>query len=532
MINIALVALVTGVSPDGLYLDEGADDGVRLGDVVTIVAAGTQKKLAIVELAPHRSRTGPLAAASEGTATPPSRAESGDLFTIRVGSVAAIRKTGAPRRAPAVAKLQPAPKLDPAQAPILWAAAEDGWATPRASGTPTLRPAPAAQAETWRLRGDLSLTTSHVALLDGSQSTSIGTLGSDLEARRGRFLYAHDLRFNAGLPTDEVHESHPYVEPRQLEVGWDTGRWGARGGRLADTDRLASGPVDGAAFRVSSPGEGLHLGGQVYGGLVPALDTLEPSLRDRTVGLAGEAGGQAAGLRIDASLGANAIARDTALARVVAGPQLTVTGDAWSVLVFADTDWKPAFTLSQLYASAYGALTSHLDLGLRYGRQESPAFAYEADGVRQDAWLDARLDFYPAGTFFPRLGYLNDSDGDTWLPGLDYRVAVTRSLDALAGYEYARGPWQESHQGRARLTWRLDTRFLAELDVGGRGTLVYPFSGPGGTSDATDDFEKTGELGAWLRLPADFDLHLYAEGTMAWQNRVVALADLRWRFTP
>jgi hypothetical protein len=31
-------------------------------------------------------------------------------------------------------------------------------------------------------------------------------------------------------------------------------------------------------------------------------------------------------------------------------------------------------------------------------------------------------------------------------------------------------------------------------------------------------------------LPADLDLHLYAEGTMAWQNRLVALADLRWRF--
>jgi hypothetical protein len=55
---------------------------------------------------------------------------------------------------------------------------------------------------------------------------------------------------------------------------------------------------------------------------------------------------------------------------------------------------------------------------------------------------------------------------------------------------------------------------------------VYPAAGP------ESDLEKTAELGAWLSLPGDLDLHLHVEGTLAWQDRVVALADLRWRFGP
>jgi hypothetical protein len=188
-----------------------------------------------------------------------------------------------------------------------------------------------------------------------------------------------------------------------------------------------------------------------------------------------------------------------------------------------DADFEPTFTLSQVYASAFYALTTHTDVGLRYGRLESPAFAFFADGVHHDAWLDSRLDIGSAGTFSPRIGYLRDPDGDTWLPGLDWRVPLSRAFDLFAGYDYARGPWQESHQGRGRVTWRLDGDWLAELDLGARGTQIYPDSGP-------ENLEKTAELGAWMRLPHDFDLHLYAEGTAAWQNRVVALADLRWRF--
>ena len=51
-----------------------------------------------------------------------------------------------------------------------------------------------------------------------------------------------------------------------------------------------------------------------------------------------------------------------------------------------------------------------------------------------------------------------------------YRMltGALRTLDALLGYDYLRGPWQESHTGRARLTWRPEGTTYAEIDAGTR----------------------------------------------------------------
>jgi hypothetical protein len=507
--HVLLPALVSGVSAQGIYLNEGSADGVRIGDSVQIGA----QKLTIVEVGPHHARTGPPA----------------DPFAVKTGVEARVTRSGQPEaNAPAgkATKLAPAPKLDPAQAPTLWAAAEDGWAAPRpfAPADGAARPKPEDEASAWRVRGDLSLTTTHIAALDGSRVTSVGTLGSDLRLARGDFRYRHDLRANGGLPVDIVSEGYPWVEARQLEVGWETETWGARGGRVLSGDRLASGPVDGAALQLQSPGDALHYGGQLYGGLEPAPDTLAPRISDRTAGLGGQVGGRAGDFRLEASAGANTVAHGTRIDRIVVGPEFLATSELLTFVAFTDLDFVPGFTLSQVYGSAYVSIGPHADVGLRYDRLDAPTFGQADAGVRQDVWLDARLDAYPGGTFSPRLGYLTDDAGDTWSPGLDYRVALGRHVDMMLGYDYLRGPWQESHLGRARGTLRLDGSTLSELDLGVRAQQIYPEAG----LDA--DLEKTLELGAWLMLPADLDLHLYAEGTMAWQNRLVALADLRWRF--
>lgn len=509
LLPLFLPALISGVSAQGVFLNEGAADGVRVGDAVTI---GTQK-LTIVEVGPHHARTGPPA----------------DPFALKTGAKVEIERSGQREGAVPAAepvKLTPAPKLDPAKAPTLWSAAEDGWATPRpfAPADAAARAAAKEPASAWRVRGDLSLTTTHIAALDGSRVTSVGTLGSDLQLARDGFRYQHDVRVNGGLPVDIVSEGYPWVEARQLELGWEAETWGARGGRLLSGDRLASGPVDGAAFQLQSPGDALHYGGQIYGGLEPAPDTLAPRVSDRTAGLGAEIGGQVGAFRVEATAGANTVAHGSRIDRIVVGPELLATSELLTFVAFTDLDFVPGFVLSQLYGSAYVSIGPHADVGLRYDRLDAPAFGQADAGARHDLWLDARLDAYPGGTFSPRLGYLTDDAGETWSPGLDYRVGLGRHVDLMLGYDYLRGPWQESHLGRARGTLRLDGSTLSELDLGVRAQQIYPEAG----LDA--DLEKTLELGAWLMLPADLDLHLYAEGTMAWQNRVVALADLRWRF--
>jgi hypothetical protein len=509
----ALQAVVTGVSPDGAYLNRGSLDGVRVGDAVTVAG----QTLTIAEVGPHRARTSPIADALALA------------HSLRAGTHAEIGASGV---APAPASAAPAtprpvaPQVDPAQAPVLWAAAEDGWQAPLPFAGAATTATAAAPASLWRIRGDLSLTTFHSAALDGSRATSVGTLGSRLAVEREALRYEHDVRFNGGLPFEVVRDTHPLVEARQLELGYSTSGFGARGGRLRTDDRLSSGPVDGAALRLSAPGERLDYGGELYGGLVPAPDTLAPDTARRTAGLGGRLGLRRGGWAFETTAGANAIAGDGGLERVVVGPSLDLHDDTWAFSVFTDVDLQPTLVFSQVHASAFWTWSAHGDVGLRYGRFEAPLFGHAAAGAAHDVWLDARFDLGAPGTLWPRLGLLVDPEGESLVPGLDYRVALTRALDARLGYDYTRGPQQESHQGRGTLTWRIDGAVLAELDAGARGTLIYPAAGP------AEDLEKTAELGAWLALPGDLDLHLHAEGTLAWQDRLVALADLRWRFGP
>jgi hypothetical protein len=506
----ALPAVVSGVSPDGVYLDRGHLDGVRVGDVVHVGALA----LTVAEVGTHRARTSPPA----------------DPFSVRVGAAAEIDASAAtpPAGSSAPPKAAPrptAPKIEPAQVPALWAGAEDGWQAPlRFEGT---APPAVAANETWRVRGDLSLTTFHTTALDGTRATSVGTVGSRMSVERETLRYAHDVRFNAGLPFDVVADTHPLVEPRQLEAGYASPTFGARGGRLRTDDRLASGPVDGAAVRLTSPGERLTFGGELYGGLVPAPDTLAPETTRRTAGLGAQVAAHSEGWRLEATAGANAVSGPGGLERLVLGPGLGLHGETLSLTAFTDVDLDPGLVVSQVYASAYWTWSAHGDVGLRYGRFEAPLFGHAAEGASHDVVLDARFDLGAAGTLWPRFALLVDPVGESLVPGLDYRVALTRALDARLGYDYTRGPWQESHQGRGQLTWRPETGgVISEFDAGGRATRVYPAAGP------ESDLEKTAELGAWLSLPGDLDLHLHVEGTLAWQDRVVALADLRWRVGP
>ncbi len=508
----ALSAVVSGVSPDGLYLDRGSHDGVRVGDTVRVGGLS----LTVAEVGARRARTSPPA----------------DPFAVRPGAHAEVDASGpaapvAPAPPPSAAPRPTAPKVEPAQAPALWAGAADGWQAPLPFEGALPEAAAARETSLWRIRGDLSLTTFHTAALDGTRATSVGAVGSRLSIEREALRYEHDLRFNGGLPWDVVADTHPLVEARQLEAGYVTPAFGARGGRLRTDDRLSSGPVDGAALRLTSPGEGLTVGGELYGGLVPAPDTLAPETARRTAGLGALLSAHPGRWHVEATAGANAVSSASGLDRLVVGPSVSASREDWSFTAFTDVDLDPAFVVSQVYASTYWTWSPHGDVGLRYGRFEAPLFGHAADGVSQDVALDARFDLGTPGTLWPRFAVLLDPSGESYVPGLDYRVALTRSLDARLGYDYTRGPWQESHQGRGQVTWRPETGgVLSEFDAGGRTTLIYPAAGP------ESDLEKTAELGAWLTLPGELDLHLYVEGTLAWQDRLVALADLRWRFGP
>lgn len=507
----AVQALVTGVSAEGVYLNVGATSGVRIGDVLELGGV----KLSVVEVGPHQSRTGPPA----------------NPYVVVVGThvqVEVVETPGAPAppsETPA-GPIQPAPKLDPAGAPALWAGAETGWSKPQPFHPRGGKGGPGRdETSPWHVRGDVSLTTTDLVALGGDAS-SFATLGSKLGVSRDSFRYDHDVRLNGSVPTDVVGESSSYLEPRRLEVGWSTPTWGARGGRFMADDRLAGGSVDGAAVRLTSPGDDLDAGAELYGGFVPAEDNLSPTVSERTAGLSGHLGARTGDWRFDATAGANTVAHNATVDRLATGPELVVSHPWVTTVLLATLDLKPSFTLSELYGSTDVTISSHADVGLRYGRFQQPAYGQEMAGAVQEAWLDARLDAEFLGIFSPRFGYLVDDFGTSLCPGLDWRKTLTRSWDVMAGYEYDHGPWQTSQTGRAHVVLRLEDTTLAELALGGRGTVIQPVRG------LASDVEKTVDLGAWLRLPSDLDLHVYAEGTMAWQNRVVALADLRWRFGP
>ncbi|MCA9540057.1 MAG: hypothetical protein KC620_14265, partial [Myxococcales bacterium] len=254
LLGALLAAIVTYVAPDGVYLDEGADDGVRVGDVVQI----GEQRLTIEAVAPGRSRA---------TAPP-------DVYALQAGMPAQITRTGAPaEEAPTTPRKATPPPIAADVAARWWPAAADGWTTPR--------PLPAgvsghtAPTDT-RVAGLLALD-GQLIQLDALRWQAGATFRLAVDA--GGFWYRHDAR--AHYDPTESRYNEPLIEVRRLELGWRGQGFGLRAGRMALADPLAAAALDGAAIAV---GETATV--QLFAGAAPDALDLRPEARHPQVGLA------------------------------------------------------------------------------------------------------------------------------------------------------------------------------------------------------------------------------------------------------
>jgi len=513
MNHVLFAALVSYVASDGLFIDEGAADGVRPGDVVVVLG----ERLIVLDTTEHSARTGPPA----------------HPFAVKPGTPAEVRSSGEAASAPPPTKA-PSPRppaVSDAEAARWWTHAEDGWAEPRPWKRPSSTDSGGGETQTV-FRGDLGLRGT--ALADhgaGGETVGWTTLYSRLDLERGGWWYGHDLRFN--YDAHDGRSSYRPFEAWRAETGWRGHGWGVRGGRMALADPLAGGAVDGAAVDLGPT--------RIFGGVAPDMRSLEPSADAPLVGASAGGALQSDGGRLRGDVWALASGYRGRLDRTAVAPQLRLVSDPVVATALAELDaypdhnplGRPAVDLTRLYLSTLVRPLTWLDASARYAlRRDAVTRELQATGLpltadlHHDLWLDARLDGGGLGTLVPSLGLLWDPAGQTTVPGLDYWVALARWLDGHASWFERRGPEVIVDQGRGGVTFRLDRPWLAELDAAARVDLIrLPERGE-------EQVEPTVELGAWVRFPAGTSLRVSAEHSRADRPRTLAFADLRWRFGP
>lgn len=515
-ITVILAAVVTYVAPDGVYLDEGAADGVREGDVVQI----GETRLTVVAVSPEQARTEP----------PP------NPFALRIGAEARIQRTGAirsPTADPGPRKATP-PAIDAGVAAGWWPAAGDGWVEPRPLPDGARRPTEPAD----RVFGVLAIGG---RLIDYGGATWRAEARTRLAIDDGRFWYRHDARLN--LDRHEGRHPEAPLEVRRLEAGWLEAGWGLRGGRMVLADPLAAASLDGAALDIREVGLDTV---RIFAGLAPHPFDLDPESRNPQVGVATtkrvDFGGDGDGLTVRATALVSGF--DGALDRAALAPDLTLYAGPVRVLARAELDAHPDRTrqgpvqATRLYGAVRVELTDGLDAQARYDRYAPPdtpstaALGPVASTPRQTGYADLRLDGGSLGVARISTAVLDGADGPLVVPGLDYWVALSEHLDlSLGAFDRRDGRLHIVH-GRASATLRWDAPWPISLDLGARVRDV-------GHADRAelDHTTLTGEIGLWMATPAGLDLRLTAErsaearvGDGAVAPATVVFADLRWRF--
>ncbi len=511
LLAIGLAAVVTGVSVDGVYLDEGARQGVRAGDRVTIGPT----TLTIVAVGPSTSRTD----------APP------DPFALRVGATADIARSGQPaEEASKVGPRKPhAPDLDPVRAVDLWSVAPPAWTEPRplpagaraAAQPPSVRWRSVAglYADTVWVDGanDLRLTPYHRLDLDGGQDGE-------------RWWYRYDLR--GSHDTWGQRHPRPAFDVRRLEGAYVREGWHLRGGRVTLGDPLAAATLDGAQVGLGQV--------RLFAGLAPEPLDRRPRLEQPQGGVAAThtvALGDDLELVADGTLFASAF--EGALDRAALAPVVTLRSRTLLVVARAELDaWldgtpegRSGVDPTRLFALARVDLTDWLDTSVRYERYAAPplpslldAGAPFTDVTRHTAWADARLRAGTLGDLTLSGAVFAGDEGESWSPGVDYRVAALEWLDTAIGWLGRRGDDHSVDDVHLGLTARADAPWPLAFDLGGRTTwLAY--------ADRSDLDETTlsVEAGAWVTTPAGFDLRLAAEHTDARVPVTRVFTDLRWR---
>ncbi len=512
-----LAALVTYVAPDGVYLDEGANHGVRVGDTVQI----GKHTLTVVTVAPGQSRTGP----------PP------DPFALSVGATANINRTG---EAAAPAEAEPrkpaAPAIDESSALAWWPAAGDGWLEPRPLPDGSTRP---IDPQTLRIAGVLGV---------GGRAVGHGDLTWRAEAYSrlaiddAHFWYRHDARLNLDRHNGRWPESP--LDIRRLEAGWREAGWGLRGGRMMLHDPLAATSLDGAALELRDVGLDRV---EIFAGLAPHPIDVGPRIDNPQVGVSAErtfdCGDDGDGLTVRATALMSAF--DGGLDRAALAPDVSLYAGPLRVLARAEFDahpGRPQFApveASRLFGSARFEVTDWLDVQARYDRQRLarlPSYPGQVTpapaDTRQSGFADIRLDGGGLGVLRLSSGVADGRDGWTIVPGVDYWLALTDHLDlSLAGFQ-RRGVYTHVLHGRAGLAVRWDAPWPISLDLGLRASDVRHLD-----RGELSHTEITGELGLWTATPVGFDVRLTAErtgqalaGPDAPEAATVLFGDLRWRF--
>ncbi|MCA9560302.1 MAG: hypothetical protein KC583_17255, partial [Myxococcales bacterium] len=171
------------------------------------------------------------------------------------------------------------------------------------------------------------------------------------------------------------------------------------------------------------------------------------------------------------------------------------------------------------------------DTSVRYERYAAPplpslldAGAPFTDDTRHTAWADARFRAGALGDLTLSGAVFAGDEGESWSPGVDYRVAAAEWLDTAVGWFGRRGDDHSVDDVHLGLTAHADAPWPLAFDLGGRATwLAY--------ADRSDLDETTlsVEAGAWLTTPAGFDLRVAAEHTDARVPVTLVFTDLRWR---
>ncbi len=507
LLAIGLAAVVTGVSADGVYLDEGAQQGVAVGDRVTLGPT----TLTVVAVGPTSSRTD----------APP------DPFGVRVGATARIARSKQPAGpAPAAGPRKPQPPaVDPLRATDLWTAAPPAWSEPR--------PLPAgarAEAEPpsvrWRSVAGLYADTVWV---DGERDLRL-TPYHRLDLDGERWWYRHDVR--GSHDTWGRRHARPAFDVRRLEGAYVHEAWHLRGGRMTLGDPLAAATLDGAQVGLGSL--------RLFAGVAPEPLDRRPRLEQPQGGVAAThtvALGDDLELVADGTLFASAF--DGALDRAALAPALTLRGRRVLIVARAELDaWldgtpdgRSVVDPTRLFGLARVDLAEWLDTSVRYERYAAPplpslldAGAPFTDVTRHTAWADARLRAGALGDLTLSGALFAGDEGASWSPGVDYRVAALAWLDTAVGWFGRRGDDHSVDDLHLGLTARADAPWPLAFDLGGRSTwLAYA-----DRSDL-DETTLTVEAGAWVSTPAGFDLRLAAEHTDARVPVTLVFTDLRWR---
>lgn len=525
-LGVILAAVVTYVAPDGLFLDEGADDGVRVGDVVQV----GKQRLTIASVAPGRART-----------SPPT-----DVFAVKVGAQARIQRTGEPAiSTPVEPRKASAPQIEDEAAVTWWPGAGDGWVEPRPLPTLDGRPARASALGLGglglgglRIDGVLGLDGRLVELDDRRwRAGAYSRLAVDGE----RWWYRHDVRLDVDNHSGRWPE--PPVDLRRLEAGWRGDGFGLRAGRMVLADPLAAASLDGAALGTGDDAGRL----QLFAGLAPEAIERTPDQRSPQVGLSGEAR-----FELDAAGDYTGRAAATALIsgfeggldRLALAPEVSVRGGPIRVMVRGEfdayagqSDSRSGVEATRLYGSIALELADWVDVQVRYDRYQTPDLpSLRGAGpllatTRQTAYGDIRFDLGAIGVTRASAALMDSPDGLLLVPGLDHWVALADWVDLSLAAFYRESTYDRLTHGRARLSFRWDAPWPTHLDLGARVNDAVFLD-----HDELSGTELTAEVGVWTATPAGFDLRLVAERTTGATPdapsvpMTLVFGDLRWRF--